>query len=338
MEITESTIDISANPQTVWSVLDDLPAYPEWNPVIPQLEGRTTLGEIVSGELVIPNMPTPPLTPTITRVVAGRELRWRSIVPGDQGFSAEHIFILEPIETGTRLVHREVFDGPAAPHLAEPIRSLVHPAYENFDRALKARAEQAAAQSIQLHPSVGSSAVRSVSEATVLRCACPDDVVELTLTAPVAHDHLCGCSKCWKPDGALFARTAVVASDGATVTANEEKLELVEQGMSISRRACRECGVHMIGEVSDPEHHFYGLTFVHPERSDAPSVTAPEFAGFVSSLVENGASASAMEAVHTALGDAGIPAFDAFSPEIMNIIAYHKRKIANTTSHKGAKA
>jgi hypothetical protein len=47
----------------------------------------------------------------------------------------------------------------------------------------------------------------------------------------------------------------------------------------------------------------------------------PELAGFVYSVVEAGASPSEMEAVRTALVEAEIPAYDAFPPEIMDVIA-----------------
>lgn len=301
------------------------------------MTGRTTLGEIVSGELVIPDMPTPPLTPTITRVVAGRELRWLSVIPGEQGFSAEHIFILEPIEGGTRVIHREVFDGPAAPHLAEPIRTLVHPAYVAFDRALKARVEDLVRQNLALHPSIDNPDI-DVPETSMLQCLCDSDRVEVSLSAPIVHNHLCGCSKCWKPKGALLAQTAVVAADAAAIISGEGKVTVVDASQSIKRHACTDCGTHMMGTVEDPEHHFYGLTFVHPELATRPAAGKPEFAGFVSSIIETGTSASAMEAVRHKLGQHWIPAFDGFSPEIMDIIAYHKRKIASTTSHRSSNA
>ena len=331
MEVTESTIDINASRQTVWSVIDDIAAYPEWNPIVPRLEGRTTPGQVVSGELVIPDMPTPPLTPTIIKVVPGREFRWKSIIPGDEGFSAEHIFIFEDIGNGTRLVHREIFDGPAAPHLADPIRLLVHPAYVNFDKALKDRAEMLAKKPVDLHPAISRQGSKGVGGK--LRCLCDNDAVEIAITDTVHHNHLCGCSKCWKPQDAIFAMTAVVAFDAATIEKNGQKMKIVDPEQSIARHACSECGTHMLGTVSDPDHHFYGLTFVHPELLEDGAVPAIEFAGFVSSLVEAGLPAAQIESVRQSLESERIPAFDAFSPEIMTFIAYHQRKLSSTTSH-----
>ena len=53
-----------------------------------------------------------------------------------------------------------------------------------------------------------------------LHCQCKTDPVQVTVTSQSAHNHACGCSKCWKPDGALFSLVAVVSRDSVKVTAN----------------------------------------------------------------------------------------------------------------------
>ena len=93
-----------------------------------------------------------------------------------------------------------------------------------------------------------------------------------------------------------------------------------------------ELGGAMIGTVEAPDHHFYGITFVHPELSTTRIAGRPEFAGFVSSIIESGTNASSMEAVRSELTAAGIDPYDAFSPEIMDIIAFHRVKIATQPS------
>ncbi len=321
-------IDIAADPQTVWSILDDLPRYPEWNPVVPRLKGRTTLNQRLDGELVIRDLPTPPLTPRVNRVVAVREFRWISEIPGDTGFTAEHIFVLSPKGEGTHLVHSEIFEGPASPHLVEPIKHNIGPSYEAFNQALKARAERFAAAAVALHPAVDAGLSDRRSTPLTLRCGCDTDAVIVEVAEPVSHNHLCGCSKCWKPQGAIFAQTAVVARDAANAVANAHKLIPVDPDSAILRHACAHCGTHMIGTVEDPDHHFFGIAFVHPELAIAGDSAAPEFAGFVSSVIENGFSASLMQAVRTRLHALGLPSCDGFSPEICDVIAYHKVKQA----------
>ena len=47
----------------------------------------------------------------------------------------------------------------------------------------------------------------------------------------------------------------------------------------------------------------------------------------MSSLIETGTSPSLMEAIRSRLAALRIPAYDAFSPEIMDLIGWHRRKI-----------
>ena len=341
MKTLETQITIDASPQTVWSILDDLARYPEWNALVPELRGRTTVGETVEGKLVQPNTPVIPLAPTLTRIVGARELRWVTIVPGDQGFTAEHYFILTPTEDGgTHLVHNEDFDGPAVGLLWDGINTNGRDAYNQMNADLKARAEAMKSAPILLHPTVDCAPGQQiVATQSALHCRCALDKVKVRLTAPAVHSHLCGCTKCWKPEGALFALTAVVPVGTLEVTANSEKLDVVDRGQSIQRHACRDCGTHLFGHVSDKDHHFYGVEFIHPELSDEASPAAPpEFAGFVSSVIEAGASPSQMEAVRHRLSELRIPAYDAFSPEIMDMIAWHKVKLGRGSQERAAQS
>lgn len=120
-----------------------------------------------------------------------------------------------------------------------------------------------------------------------LHCRCPSNQVVVGLKSNVAHNHACGCSKCWKPAGALFSIVGVVPRDNLTVQANESKLAIVDPTAVIQRHACRECNVHMYGRIEQP-HAFHGLDFVHVELSDEKGWQEPQFAGFVSSIIEQG--------------------------------------------------
>ena len=47
-----------------------------------------------------------------------------------------------------------------------------------------------------------------------LLCRCPSDQVQVEIGDQVAHNHVCGCSKCWKPsEDTWFAQIAVVNRD-----------------------------------------------------------------------------------------------------------------------------
>ena len=156
-----------------------------------------------------------------------------------------------------------------------------------------------------------------------LTCNCPTNKVKVTLTSQTAHNHVCGCSKCWKPNGALFSQVAVISRDHLTVTDNADKLTIVDPSATIQRHACKGCGVHMYGRIEDTNHPFFGLDFVHTELSGRSGWSAPEFAAFVSSIIETGTKSEEMPAIRDRLHELGLTPYDCLSPALMDVIATH---------------
>ena len=175
MKTLATEISIDATPQTVWSVMDDLSRYPEWNGLVPDLRGRTTAGETLLGTLVQEGTGDIPLSPTLTRVVGAREFRWLSVIPGDEGFHADHYFILTPTaEGGTHFRHNESFWGPGGDATYEHASTFGTIAYNKFNADLKARAEMLKDQPVSLHPVVDSPQGSGASHAsTEVKLGCP---------------------------------------------------------------------------------------------------------------------------------------------------------------------
>lgn len=191
--------------------------------------------------------------------------------------------------------------------------------------------------SVTIHPSVdhGVKPGTETFAGGVLTCHCTDRPVKVKVDTQTAHNHVCGCSKCWKPDGALFAMIAVAPRDKVTVLENGDKLKIVDSSATIQRHACTACGVHMYGRIEDRNHAFHGLDFVHTELSDADGWSAPGFAAFVSSIIESGANPDNMDAVRARLSELGLPPYDCLSPPLMDAIAIHTAKTKGTL-YKGA--
>jgi len=141
-----------------------------------------------------------------------------------------------------------------------------------------------------------------------------------------AHNHACGCTKCWKPKGALFSVVAVVPRDKLTVTEHAEKLAIVDPKATIQRHACTKCGVHMYGRIENTGHPFYGLDFIHTELSPDQGWSAPQFAAFVSSIIESGTDPAIMGAVRARLKALSLEPYDCLSPALMDAIATHTAK------------
>ena len=159
-----------------------------------------------------------------------------------------------------------------------------------------------------------------------LSCLCSSFPVKVMISAQTAHNHACGCTQCWKPEGAMFSQVAVVSRDELTVSENEDKLEIVDDTQSIQRYACKDCGTHMYGRIEDTDHPFYGLDFIHTELSSESGWSQPEFAAFVSSIIETGVNPETLTAVRERLGELGLPTYDCLSPPLMDAIATHTAK------------
>ena len=160
-----------------------------------------------------------------------------------------------------------------------------------------------------------------------LYCQCPSDKVEVTIKGDVAHNHACGCSKCWKPKGAFFSIVGVVPDGNVEVTAHKEKLAIVDETATIRRHACKQCDVHLYGDIV-ADHPFKGLSFVHVELSPEKGWQEPQFAGFVSSIIEQGYNPDAMEVVRAKFKSLGLESYDVLSPPLMDAIATFSGKKA----------
>ena len=110
------------------------------------------------------------------------------------------------------------------------------------------------------------------------------------------------------------------------MTENENKLEMVDSTAAILRFACKACGTHMYGRIENKDHPFYGLDFIHTELSGEKGWSPPEFAAFVSSIIESGVKPDQMGAIRGRLRELGLEPYDCLSPLLMDAIATHVAK------------
>jgi S-(hydroxymethyl)glutathione synthase len=175
---------------------------------------------------------------------------------------------------------------------------------------------------VAIHPAIDGGVKKGSASFAggTLVCACTDRPVEVRIEGNVAHNHACGCTKCWKPKGATFSIVAVAPHDKVKVVANGDKLAVVDPSALIQRHACKQCGVHMYGPV-ERDHAFKGLDFVHPERFRESGWQEPGFAAFVSSVIEAGVKPSEMAGIRSRLEELGLPHYDCLSPALMDYLA-----------------
>jgi S-(hydroxymethyl)glutathione synthase len=190
-------------------------------------------------------------------------------------------------------------------------------------------------ETVHIHPSVDSGVkpgAASFSGGTLV-CKCAQDPVKVKIEGSISYNHACGCTKCWKPAGTDFSIVAVVPRDKLQVTQNENKLQIVDPSAAIQRHACKGCGVHMYGRIENKNHPFYGFDFIHPELFQESGSPPPEFAAFVSSIIESGVAPEKMGAIRSRLKGLGLEPYDCLSPPLMDAIATHVAKAAGVKPH-----
>jgi S-(hydroxymethyl)glutathione synthase len=183
-------------------------------------------------------------------------------------------------------------------------------------------------ESVGIHPSVDQGvkpAIASFAGGTLV-CRCAQAPVKVTVKGQIAYDHACGCTKCWKPAGAVFSVVAVTPRANLSVTESGDKLAVVDANAAIQRHACKSCGVHMYGRIENTKHPFHGFDFIHPELFQEAGWAPPEFAAFVSSVIESGVAPDRMAGIRGRLKQLGLEPYDCLSPPLMDAIATHIAK------------
>jgi hypothetical protein len=134
-------IEIEASPDTVWAILIDFAAYPEWNPFALSLAGEARIGETLEVRLQPPGGKPMTFKPTVTGLEAGSYFEWLGRL-GIRGVSdGRHQFRIEPTSSGTRLTQSEEFTGILVPLLSRFLEGGTRLGFEAMNQALKERAE-----------------------------------------------------------------------------------------------------------------------------------------------------------------------------------------------------
>jgi len=185
---------------------------------------------------------------------------------------------------------------------------------------------------VDIHPAVDGGLKPGSADfgGATLTCHCASNPVKVEIGGQCAFNHVCGCTKCWKPKGATFSQIAVIGRDKVRVVANGDKLHVVNAAAPIQRYACSGCGVHMYGRIENTQHGFYGFDFLHTELADREGFDPPGFAAFVSSIIESGTPPKRMAAVRARLTELGLTPYDCLSPALMDVLATNAAKLAGT--------
>ena len=138
MKTFASSITIQAAPETIWAILTDAPAYPQWNPTVDKVEGTIERGQKIKVFAKI--SPDRAFPVKVSELIPSEKMVWSGGMPLGL-FKGERTFTLTPGADGSvEFSMREVFSGLMSPLIERSIPDL-QPEFERFADALKRKAE-----------------------------------------------------------------------------------------------------------------------------------------------------------------------------------------------------
>ena len=99
-----------------------------------------------------------------------------------------------------------------------------------------------------------------MSDERVLSGGCQCGAVRYTIHEPVRETFHCHCSMCRKVHGALFATISTVSKDKFTIDKGADNIAMFKSSASYSRKFCKTCGGHLLGEWAKEPNFVYFTT------------------------------------------------------------------------------
>jgi hypothetical protein len=138
-----SAIEIRAPLETVWRILTDFAAYPEWNPHIRHVRGLPVAGSRLTIRSQPPGGRTVVLRPIVVTWQPPTELRWRGTFISRRLFTGEHGFRLEQLDDSRVRFHQdETISGLLVPFYARLRLPGTRTGFAQVNEALRERAER----------------------------------------------------------------------------------------------------------------------------------------------------------------------------------------------------
>ena len=142
MRTLETRININANAEQVWNVLTDFGSYPNWNPFVINVSGKTEVGEQIEVDLKMEGSKPQTFKPEVLVNDKDREFRWIGKLFVKGLFDGEHYFKLKEVDGMVELTHGENFSGAFVALVLSLIGEKTEAGFKAMNHALKSRVEQ----------------------------------------------------------------------------------------------------------------------------------------------------------------------------------------------------
>ncbi len=143
MHELRTEIEIAAPKAKVWRILTDFDHWKEWNPIVNHASGVASIGSKLSFTMRGKDCKdSAKYSPIVTKLEEPKFLRWHAVMIAGFLFTNDKVFELEETNSGTRLIHRELFSGMLVPIFCSKLNQGVIPMLQSMNVALKKLAEK----------------------------------------------------------------------------------------------------------------------------------------------------------------------------------------------------
>lgn len=137
MKHYEVSVTIAADPERIWQILVDAPAYATWDSGVERVEGAIGLGQTIKVfSKIAPGRAFPV---KVSGLTPARQMIWSGGMPLGL-FKGVRTFTLTPNGSNTQFTMREEFSGPMLPLIWGSMPDL-GPSFQQFADGLKRQAE-----------------------------------------------------------------------------------------------------------------------------------------------------------------------------------------------------
>lgn len=138
----EYRLGVKATADAIWAALEDVAAWPQWNPMYPEAKGRIGFGELLTLTEALPSGARRTLTPRVSTWTPREQLVWNE----KRGFLARSIryFEIDELspEGGCIFANGEIFEGLMGEQLAKRQARELRAQFTAIGEALKAKVER----------------------------------------------------------------------------------------------------------------------------------------------------------------------------------------------------
>lgn len=137
----KTEIEIAALPDQVWSMLLNVEQWADWSPIIKEAHGKVSLGSELSVTMISKEGKSgkagPKYKPVIIQLDEAVLLHWRATMGPGFVMTNDKVFELEATDTGTRVIHKELFSGMMVPLFWGGVEKNVPSMLDSMNEALK---------------------------------------------------------------------------------------------------------------------------------------------------------------------------------------------------------